>query len=195
MSLTPLGRITRLQIQLACLTVGERPTRRYDPASLLAAHQLHLTCEGAWVVSAEGKLLDVHHTRHPQTRYSDNNTLSFNFTAHYAAMRAEYGAHLWDGCAGENILVETSTRLSLSELAGEVVIRSQHNERLIRLGKIEVAHPCRPFSGYVLGGTEASVKEALQFLDGGTRGFYCTLAQEGEAVLTVGDELMLETRL
>jgi len=54
---------------------------------------------------------------------------------------------------------------------------------------LQVAHPCRPFAGWALGGTvEADVlKEQLQFLDGGTRGYYCRGV--GSGIVTVGDRV------
>ena len=52
---------------------------------------------------------------------------------------------------------------------------------------LQVAHPCRPFTGWALGGTvEADVlKEQLQFLDGGTRGYYCRGVKSG--IVALGD--------
>ena len=54
----------------------------------------------------------------------------------------------------------------------------------------EDAHPCRPFTGWALGGTveSAVLKEHLQFLEDGMRGFYCTA--EGAGVVEVGDVLV-----
>ncbi|HLE30015.1 MAG TPA: hypothetical protein VI793_17970 [Anaerolineales bacterium] len=114
-----------------------------------------------------------------------------NFTAHYAAMRAEFGDHLWDGCAGENVLVETGTQVSLEMLAQGMAIQPAGGGEPVWLKEVLVAHPCRPFSGYVLRGTEASIKEALQFLDDGTRGFYCAFAQADPVTVAVGDAVLL----
>ncbi len=108
-NLRPLGPIVRLQIQRASLKLGEKPNRTYDPAALLEVDALTLTPAGAVALLPDGSaLLDVHHTAHPRSRNSDGvNDLSVGFTGHYARMRANYGPHLSDGCAGENILVDT----------------------------------------------------------------------------------------
>ena len=56
---------------------------------------------------------------------------------------------------------------------------------------LQVAHPCRPFTGWALGGrVEADVlKSHLQFLDEGMRGFYAV--GEGEGIVSVGDRLVV----
>ena len=56
---------------------------------------------------------------------------------------------------------------------------------------LQVAEPCRPFSGWALGGVvEAQVlKETLQFLEGGTRGYYCRGLSAG--IVSVGDRVAL----
>src|SRR5438270_6299133 len=104
--LRPLGRVVRVQIQRSKLKLGEKPNRVYDPAPLLEVDELTLMPEGALARLPDGGLmLDVHHPAHPETRNLDRtNDISVGFTPHYAAMREHYGAHLVDGCAGENIL-------------------------------------------------------------------------------------------
>lgn len=192
LNLKPLGKIVRLQIQRSSLTVGEKPNRHYDPAPLLPVKQLTLTPLGAVARTADGEpILDIHHTQHPRTHNIDNtNPLSVNFTSHYEMMKAEYGGHLWNGCAGENILVDTLARLTLDKLSSGMAVQRSNGD-LIWLKETLVAHPCRPFSGYVMGGTEASVKEALQFLDNGMRGFYCQLAHDQPATIAIGDMVLV----
>ena len=190
--LKPLGKIVRLQIQRASLKVGEKPNRQYDPAPLLPVKQLTLTSLGALAHSAEDEpILDVHHVQHPTSHNVDNtNPLSVNFTSHYEMLKAEYGGHLWNGCAGENILVETMARLTLDKLASGLAIQRRNGD-VVWLQEMLIAHPCRPFSGYVMGGTEASVKEALQFLDNGMRGFYCQLAHDQPVTISIGDMVFI----
>jgi hypothetical protein len=192
-SLRPLGKIVRLQIQRARLTGGEKPNRVYDPAPLLVLDELTLTPHGALARLPDGgTLLDLHHAHHPQTRNDHGlNSLSVGFTSHYAAIRREFeGDHLFNGCAGENILIETQVMITLDQLAHGLAIQPQDGGPLIWLKQMRVAHPCRPFSGYVMGGSEALVKEALQFLNDGMRGFYCALAQPQPAIVAVGDEAL-----
>jgi hypothetical protein len=71
---------------------------------------------------------------------------------------------------------------------GLAVVGPDGAERL-RIRVIEVARPCRPFTGWALGRqVEAEVlKESLQFLDGGMRGYYCVA--EGSTEIALGDRL------
>lgn len=194
-NLRPLGKIVRLQIQRSTLKVGEKPNRRYDPSALLAVDELTLTPDGALVqLAAGGPLLDVHHVGHPETRNNEGiNDLSVGFTTHYMAMRERFGDHVADGCAGENILVETTSSIELSTLEGGIVIRSANGTPPVWLKNFRVAAPCRPFSGYVLNRMvdEATLKATLQFLDNGLRGFYCTLPDEKPVTIAVGAEVLV----
>ena len=197
--LRPLGKIVRLQIQRSTLKVGEKPNRRYDPSALLAVDELTLTPDGALAVrglAEGGTLLDVHHVGHPETRNNEGiNDLSVGFTPHYTAMRERFGEHVEDGCAGENILIETLGLIELFALEGGLVIHSARAAGTppIWLRNFRVAAPCRPFSGYVLNRMvdEATLKATLQFLDNGLRGFYCTLTDEQSVTIAVGDEVLV----
>src|SRR5215212_7085368 len=102
-----LGLIKHVQLQRASLKQGQRPQRYYDPTPLLLVERLQLTPGGVRAVSAEGvPIIDIHHADHPETKNSQGkNGISISFTSHYRAMRERYGAHLPDGCAGENILI------------------------------------------------------------------------------------------
>ena len=195
-ALRPLGRVVRLQIQRSKLKLGEKPNRHYDPAPLLAVDELTLTPEGALARSPDGAtLIDVHHAAHPDTRNLDRtNDLSVGFTPHYAAMRERYGPHLVDGCAGENILIDTPAlqRLTLAELAGGLVIQPAGGGQPVRLRVVRVAPPCREFSGYASRAAEPeTIKGALQFLDDGLRGFYCSLSSPVLMTVTIGDEVLV----
>jgi hypothetical protein len=72
-----------------------------------------------------------------------------------------------------------------------VAILNQSGGEVVRLKVLQVAHPCRPFTGWALGErVEPEVLKAnLQFLDDGMRGFYCVA--EGTGVVAVGDRLAL----
>jgi hypothetical protein len=54
-----------------------------------------------------------------------------------------------------------------------------------------VAHPCRPFTGWALGKQvePEELKQHLQFLDNGMRGFYCV--GEGVGTVSLGDSVAL----
>ena len=192
--LRPLGRVARLQIQRSKLKLGEKPNRVYDPAPLLAVDELTLTPEGALARLADGSMVvDVHHPAHPDTRNLDRtNDLSVGFTPHYAAMRERYGLHLVDGCAGENILIETTGRVTLADIGGGLVIQPAGGGPPVRLQVVRHAPPCREFSGYASRSSEPEViKETLQFLDDGLRGFYCALGESAPVVVRVGDAVLV----
>ncbi|OLE60110.1 MAG: hypothetical protein AUG10_07255 [Gemmatimonadetes bacterium 13_1_20CM_2_70_10] len=188
-----VGAIVRLQIQRSSLKTGEKPHRRYDPAPLLSVERLAVTPDGVLGLSdGDAWLVDVHHRAHPQTKNEDGlHGVSVGFTAHYDAMRARFGDHLTPGCAGENLLAVADRRLGYDALAGGIAVVDRDGRELVRLQVLQVAHPCRPFTGWALGGTvEAQVlKEHLQFLDDGMRGFYCRAT--GTGIVAVGDRLVL----
>ncbi len=182
-----LGRIVRLQIQRSSLKTGEKPTRVYDTAPLLAVDRLALGPDGALGEGPGGSwLVDVHHRAHPHTKNDDGvHGLSVGFTSHYALMRERITL----GCAGENIIVETERRIGFEDLERGVALLTADGQEVTRLEVLQTAEPCRPFSGWALGGVvEAQVlKETLQFLEGGTRGYYCTGV--GSGIVSVGDRV------
>jgi hypothetical protein len=188
-----LGRIVRLQIQRATLKTGEKPARVYSPAPLLAVARLAVGPDGVLGENPDGSwVLDVHHRAHPHTKNEDGaHGISLGFTAHYRLMRERFGKRVSAGCAGENILVETTGRVALDDLAAGAVCCAPDGRELVRLEVLQVAHPCRPFSGWALGGRVESevLKDALQFLDDGMRGFYCQGA--GSGIVSVGDRVVL----
>jgi MOSC domain-containing protein len=187
----PLGPLIRLQVQRSSLKTGEKPARTYDPAPLLAVPRLALSPEGALGATPDGGwIVDVHHRAHPATKNTDGlHGVSVGFTAHYGAMRQRFGERLTLGCAGENLIAETGSQLHFDDVAGGLAILAPDGTERVRLKVLEVAQPCRPFTGWALGGAvEAAVlKESLQFLEGGMRGFYCTA--EGAGSVELGDVL------
>jgi hypothetical protein len=186
-----IGRITRLQIQRGSLKTGDKPTRRYDPSPLLTVPRLNITPDGALGGGDGGEwIVDVHHRGHPLTKNEDGlHGISLGFTTHYEAMREHFGDRIEVGCAGENIIATADHQLTYDELAGGVAIVAPDGTERVRLRVLEVAHPCRPFTGWALGREVAPevLKDNLRFLDGGMRGFYCV--GEGTAIVAVGDQV------
>ncbi len=184
-----LGKIVRLQIQPASLKQGEGDLRTYNPESLIAVQELTLNRTGACARASDGSVtIDVHNSKHPQTKNGGHNALSFVFTSHYAAMQTRFGGHLPIGSAGESILIETEEVISLDQVARGVVIETKDGR--VVLGNVIVARPCSPFSRFAIGkaaAAAAEVKAALQFLDQGMRGYYCELAGESPATVALGD--------
>jgi hypothetical protein len=187
-----IGTITRLQIQRGSLKTGAKPTRRYDPSPLLSVQQLNVTPDGALGARDDEWIVDVHHRAHPLTKNEDGlHGLSLGFTSHYDAMRERFGERIDVGCAGENIIATASKRLAYEELAEGVVILSPEGIERVRLRVLQVAHPCRPFTGWALGQTVEpdELKTHLQFLDNGMRGFYCQ--GEGTGTVSLGDSIAI----
>jgi MOSC domain-containing protein len=189
----PLGHIVRLQIQRSSLKTGVKPIRTYDPAPLLSVNRLHVGPDGTLGEAPDGSwLVDVHHRAHPLTKNEDGvHGVSLGFTSHYAQMQDRFGDHITLGCAGENIIVETDHRVPFEDLERGMALVSHDGHELARLEVLQVAHPCRPFSGWALGGMveSAVLKETLQFLEGGTRGYYCRGV--GSGIVSLGDRLAL----
>ena len=191
-----IGTVVRVQIQRSSLKTGEKP-KVYHPAPLLAVDRLVITAQGCVGWPADGSaLLDVHHLAHPAAKSPDGaHGVSIGFTSHYLRMRGRFGERVWDGVAGENILVQTDGTWTLEDLAPGVGITSAVSGETLWLTGLAVAHPCKSYSRYCLGLPEASpeeLKAALQFLDGGTRGFYASLAApDGRAVVEVGDRVVV----
>jgi len=188
-----IGTVARLQIQRSSLKTGEKPNRAYDPTPLLSVPRLHIAPDGvlgggggdAWIV-------DIHHRGHPETKNEDGlHGVSLGFTSHYAAMRERFGERLVVGCAGENIIAAADRPFTYDDLADGVAILAPDGHERVRLKVLQVAHPCRPFTGWALGKQVAPevLKENLQFLDGGMRGFYCV--GEGAGTVEIGDRLAL----
>jgi MOSC domain-containing protein len=188
-----IGTIARLQIQRSSLKTGEKPNRAYDPTPLLPVQRLTVTPDGVLGAASEGGwIVDVHHRAHPETKNEDGlHGVSVGFTSHYAAMRDRFGDHIVVGCAGENVIVTADHMFTYEDLAGGVAIVTADGTERVRLKVLQVAHPCRPFTGWALGRRVESdvMKESLQFLDGGTRGFYCL--GEGAGTIAMGDMLVL----
>lgn len=188
-----IGALSRLQIQRSSLKTGEKPNRRYDPSPIVAVERLWLSPAGALGAGPDGAwLVDVHHRAHPATKNEDGqHGVSVGFSSHYGAMRDRLGERITPGCAGENLLAETDRRYAYEDLRGGLAVVDPGGRELVRLAVLEVAHPCRPFTGWALGGkVEADVLKAhLQFLDDGMRGFYCQAETSG--VVSVGDRLVV----
>ncbi len=187
-----LGHVVRLQIQRSSLKTGEKPHRVYDPTPILTVDQLSVSPDGALGEAAHGAwMVDIHHRMHPSTKNPDGeHGISLGFTSHYDEMRARLGDRITPGCAGENILVEARGRVGMDDLTGGVALLTRDGREVVRLHVLQVAHPCRPFSGWALGGVVETdvLKETLQFLDDGMRGFYCVGV--GGGIVSVGDRVV-----
>jgi hypothetical protein len=197
-SMREIGRVVLVQIQQASLKVGEKPHVRYDPAPLLGVDSLLLTPSGVVGLMADGgRLVDVHNALHPATKNQRGlNDISIGFTSHYRAMRDRFGPHMADGCAGENILVEADDSFTLADLAGRLAIQNPATGEIVYLSDLIVAAPCAPFSHFAANqGPQLPaevLKQTLQFLNDGRRGFYVQLAEgQREGRVQAGDRVFV----
>jgi hypothetical protein len=188
-----LGRLIRLQVQRSSLKTGAKPNRVYDPAPIITVDQLWVTPDGILGRGADGAwIVDVHHRSHPETKNEDGlHGISIGFAGHYDEMRERFGERIVAGCAGENLIADTSGRVPLERIAGGMAIVGPDGEERLRLDVLKVAHPCRPFTGWALGRRVEpdALKSHLQFLDDGTRGYRCHTATPG--LVSVGDRVVL----
>jgi len=194
-----IGRIKLLQIQRAALKQGERLHTYYDPAPILGVQRLLLAPGGVIALTDDQReIMDLHHADHPMTHNSKGkNGVSLGFTTHYQAMRAQFGAHLSDGIAGENILVDTNRTFVLADLGERIIIENQQTGQRAYLTNFKVAAPCVEFTHYAINHgpslPAAELKAALQFLDGGRRGFYARITeQEMPIVIQTGDKVYID---
>lgn len=184
--------VIRLQVQLEPLKKGSKPHRWYDISPIREVERLRVTADGA-VGEVDGqRLLDVHNVTHPRSRnHGRASGLSIGFTSHYRAMREQFGAHVTDGVAGENVLVDSDDRIARERLEhGALRVR---DGRVVPFAEVVIAEPCVEFSRFVLGVAPGDggppMREPLQALRGGIRGFYVALAEPVD--LAAGDELLL----
>jgi hypothetical protein len=197
--LMPLGPIIRLQVQAEKIKSGDGIRERYTPhENLTRVDALRLDSGGVSGVTVEGHLInDVHHRDHPRSRFRGTNGISLLTTGHYAKMREQFGNHLADGIAGESILIDCDRVLLLEDLAQGIVIGD--GAGAVQIGPWSVAHPCAPFSRFAVQFPEDArpdrrLKDALQFLDEGTRGFYGLLENQPKGLeIRVGEMVYLKS--
>jgi len=187
-----IGPIVRLQVQRGPLKIGEKGAKHYVTDPIAALERLRVTRDGVVGLDAHEEILDVHHRTHVLRKNDDGaHGVSVGFTSHYRAMRRRFGEHMGLGCAGENLIVETLRRVEPADAGRGFVVLDPAGREKGRLVGVVVAHPCKPFTGFAHRNETVPpevFKESLQFLDGGTRGFYCTWDAD-PAVVELGDFL------
>ncbi|PJF40257.1 MAG: hypothetical protein CUN55_12955 [Phototrophicales bacterium] len=188
-----IGEIVLIQIQLRPIKLGEIK-RVYAPKGCLqTVDSITLQPEGITTYLNDQVVYDVHHRHHPQSRYRQSNAVSFGFTSHYEKMKARFGENITLGVAAENIIVQSNTIWAESDFANGVAIQNNDGERVL-LDGIFAIPPCKPFTAFCMGEKEVddqrqTVKENLQFLFDGTRGFCAELAQPITFQVQIGDTL------
>lgn len=193
-----IGTVRFVQIQREPLKMGNATERVYDPSFLERVDEIRLTSEGVIGIHGDGEeILDAHHKNHPNSRFRGGNGISVGFTAHYDSMRAQFGDHIPDGIAGENIVVFSDEPYTADDLRGELLIENPDGSHCrFRLNKAMA--PCNEFSHFVHQAEDRLpseiLKETLQFLDGGRRGFTLTLVPGDGApgLVQPGAKLLLQ---
>ena len=181
-----IATVVRLQVQRTRLKPGPALTRVYDPTPLQQVEALEVGPQGCVGLLGKERLLDVHHSEHPDTRNVKRvNGLSLLPRSHYARMSRIYGEHLVEGVAGESVLLDMAGPWP----AGDLLLESD-GEPLV-LTDVLPAPPCVEFSRFCLqvpvGPVGDDVRAALVDLDGGTRGYYASA--RGSGTVTVGARL------
>lgn len=189
-SLTLLGKITLTQLQPDGLIIETPTGELYDPSRLMAASHLTLTPQGIETATPEGeRVLDIHHLEHPGKAYDDDDLVCIGFTSHYAAMRARFGAHMQDGAAGENIIIDAQKEIWPEDLGQRIAIKNKQTGQISFLEVTRFAAPCAEFSHFAAHSQDKrmpakELKDTLQFLGKGRRGFLLVLG-DGQESFTV----------
>jgi MOSC domain-containing protein YiiM len=191
-----LGFVRSVQMQPDGLII-ERPSGYfYDESRRLEVDQLTINKKGIEALSPDGEqVLDIHHLDHPGKKYDEDDLICIGFTSHYDKMRERFGDHLAYGTAGENIIIDYPDEIWLDDLGGQIGIENQDTGQLLVLGQIQVAAPCEEFSHFAAQSQDeklpaGELKDILQFLGDGRRGFLLVLADgQEEGVVRPGDKV------
>ena len=130
-------------------------------------------------------VLDIHHLDHPDKEYDDDDLVCIGFTSHYDKMRERFGDHMVYGSAGENIIIEFPEQVWLEDLGDKLAFENQDTGQLLVLEQIQVAAPCEEFSHFAAQKQDqrlpaSELKDILQFLSDGRRGFLLVLTEGQE---------------
>lgn len=177
----PLGQVRLVQLQPSGLIVDaleSGPVRSfYDASRRVEVSSLQISPGGIEATLATGeRVLDIHHLDHPDKAYDDDDLVCVGFTAHYEAMRAEFGTHMVDGVAGENIIIDSSDEVWPEDLGPALAIENQDTGEAAILKMVSFASPCVEFSRFCLQRPHDEIPgsqmgEILRFLGNGRRGF------------------------
>jgi len=189
-----LGVVSLVQIQPSGLII-ETPGKTsngyfYDPSRRVEVETLEITPLGIEATLPGGEhVLDIHHIDHPDKAYDPDDLVSIGFTAHYEAMRNEFGEHMVDGVAGENIIIDFPEEVWRADLGDRLGIENQETGEIARLEMVEPAAPCVEFSHFCAQRQYQEIatprlREILRYLGKGRRGFLLLL-DRAHGVVTV----------
>jgi hypothetical protein len=185
-----LGIVKLVQLQPSGLIIETPSGYFYDASRRVEVDCLLITSKGIEATTPEGEhVLDIHHTDHPDKAYDDDDLISIGFTSHYEAMRARFGEHVVDGIAGENIIIDFGEEVWPEDLGQQIGIKNPETGRVMLLDIVSFAAPCDEFSHYAAQSQDErlpadELKDILQFLTNGRRGYLLVLS-EGQEAATV----------
>jgi len=197
-----LGTVSLVQLQPSGLIVDlpeSAPVRSiYDETRRVEVDRLEITQRGISATLPDGdRVLDIHHLDHPAKAYDDDDLVSVGFTAHYEAMRAQFGPHMGDGVAGENIVIDYSREVWPDDLGTVLAIENQDSGVVATLALGTFAAPCVEFSRFCAQQQFDAIPtgrlgEILRFLGNGRRGYLLVLGSAIEVVtVRPGDRVFL----
>jgi hypothetical protein len=193
-----LGRVKLVQVQPNGLIIETPSGYFYDASRLVKVDRLCITSMGIEATTPEGEhVLDIHHIDHPNKAYDNDDLVCIGFTSHYQEMRARFGEHMVDGIAGENITIEYEQEVWLDDLGQQIAIENADTGRMARLDVVNYAAPCAEFSHFAASSQHkqlpaAKLKDTLQFLGNGRRGFLLVLSDHQEpATVRSGDKVFV----
>lgn len=197
-----LGHVNLVQLQpngLIIDTPGKTASGHfYDATRLVQVDQLEITALGIEATIPGGEhVLDIHHLNHPDKAYDDDDLVCIGFTSHYKAMRAQFGGHMVNGIAGENIIIEYSEEIWPDDLGQKIGIENQENGEMANFKMVSFASPCVEFSQFCIQNQYEAIpseqmKGILDYLGNGRRGFLFVL-NKMQDMITVkpGDEVFV----
>ncbi len=183
-----LGHVKLVQVQPSGLIIETSSGYFYDVSRRLEVDSLQINSLGIEATTPDGEhVLDIHHISHPGKAYDNDDLVCIGFTAHYEAMRTRFGEHMVDGVAGENIIIDCKDVVRSEDLGKGIAIENQDTGHMALLDLVSFASPCAEFSHFVARNQHeklpaAKLKETLQFLGNGRRGFLLLLSDGQEAV-------------
>jgi hypothetical protein len=191
-----LGKVKLVQLQPSGLIIQTSSGYFYDESRRVEVDQLLITPRGIEAANPNGEhVLDIHHLDHADKAYDDDDLVCIGFTSHYDAMRARFGEHMVYGAAGENIIIQYEKEVWPDDLGEHIAIENSETGALTVLDMVKYAAPCEEFSHFVAQSQDErlppeELKDILQFLNNGRRGFLLLLG-EGQEKATVqpGDKV------
>jgi hypothetical protein len=192
-----VGKIINLQVQTRSMKQMLADGRRvYQPGdALVPVDEIMVDTDGITALIDGLVVIDKHNATHPESHNNGANPVSVGFTSHYDNIRAQFGEHVTDGLAGENIIVETTAHIAESVVDADIVFKTASGDFII-LQDVYAMPPCEPFTRYCMSlapseGEAKAIKSGLQFLSKGVRGFAGTPNNAEKIKLRVGDKMLV----